>query len=261
MMNKKSISILVPAEDYLVSDDKRLLIPFMENGKIGLMDKAGRVIVNAQYDSILDDCYTANDPVRIGKRSYQAYERKTTAPQVYEYMHYGVFCPNKGWVVEPRFLEVQVSSDHSLLTLRNERGYCVQDLSGNIIVDYGKFSFIDGFYNGLSRVASGSKWGIINEKGNIVLPIMYDKIWNFVGYDGKTIKCQIQKEDNSGLADFDISVASLHSRAQSNQNQHHKQYNSQFDSIVDRDFLDDTYNTMFALDDIPEAWDNIEGRE
>ena len=46
MMNKKSISILVPAEDYLVSDDKRLLIPFMENGKIGLMDKA---VKNGRY--------------------------------------------------------------------------------------------------------------------------------------------------------------------------------------------------------------------
>lgn len=96
--------------------------------------------------------------------------------------------------------------------------YGVTDLEGNIIVPFGKYAWIDGFDHGLARVHSygitkikngechqykvsplkivdgeivanpeykgeklqPSKWGIINEKGEEVLPMEYDNIWNFM---------------------------------------------------------------------------------
>lgn len=67
----------------------------------------------------------------------------------------------------------------------------VEDLNGNIIVPFGKYDWIDGFDSGLARVKKGkesnnkvnnnNKWGIINEKGEEVLPVEYDRIWNFLG--------------------------------------------------------------------------------
>ena len=68
-------------------------------------------------------------------------------------------------------------------------GVC--DLSGNIIVPFGKYDWIDGFERGLARVKirhesnamanNSNKWGIINTDGEEVLPVVYDNIWNFLG--------------------------------------------------------------------------------
>lgn len=74
--------------------------------------------------------------------------------------------------------------------------FSVLDNEGNIIVPCGKYSWISGFDNGLARVksfkgldeynpktglAENPKWGIIDLKGNEVLPAIYDEIWNFEG--------------------------------------------------------------------------------
>lgn len=84
--------------------------------------------------------------------------------------------------------------------------WAVLDNSGNIIVPFGKFGWIDAFDRGLARVKSIAsdheeiyyfdsdkcetiiaKWGVINEKGEIVLPLEYDTIWNFKDKPWKTI--------------------------------------------------------------------------
>ena len=72
--------------------------------------------------------------------------------------------------------------------------FCVTDRDGSIIVPYGKYGWIDAFDHGFARVADQlmnteidmktgnerhSKWGLITEKGEEVLPVMLDSIWNF----------------------------------------------------------------------------------
>lgn len=74
---------------------------------------------------------------------------------------------------------------------RNDNKWAVLDSQGAAIVPFGRYDWIDGFDSGLSRVkigtqtngqiASNVKWGIINEKGEEVLPVIYDNIWNFLG--------------------------------------------------------------------------------
>ena len=85
----------------------------------------------------------------------------------------------------------------------------VIDNEGNTIVPFGKYGWIDGFDSGLARVHSHAfptgkkrllqmyKWGIINEKGEEVLPLEYDDIWNFLGknrYSTKVIKGDVEEE-------------------------------------------------------------------
>ncbi|MBO4603182.1 MAG: WG repeat-containing protein [Salinivirgaceae bacterium] len=77
-------------------------------------------------------------------------------------------------------------------------GYGVVDFNGNIIVPFGKYDWIDAFWRGLARVKigqgvgtgyiPGNKWGIINAKGEEVVPVEYDEIWNFFGKDYPTIR-------------------------------------------------------------------------
>lgn len=87
--------------------------------------------------------------------------------------------------------------------------YSVLDKDGKTIVPFGKYQFINSFEQGLARVRKGSeiggdiiawvrlddegfnqredikeetidnKWGIINEKGEEVLPVIYDEVWKF----------------------------------------------------------------------------------
>jgi hypothetical protein len=75
---------------------------------------------------------------------------------------------------------------------RQDYKWGVTSIDGIEIVPFGKYNWIDGFDQGLARVRKGSyansKWGIINEKGEEVLPIEYDKIWNFLGKDRYSIR-------------------------------------------------------------------------
>ena len=77
-------------------------------------------------------------------------------------------------------------------------GYAVLNTDGTEVVPYGKYSWIDGFDNGLARVRignvtngqkeNGNKWGMINENGKVVLPLEYDDIWAFYGKKRVTTK-------------------------------------------------------------------------
>ena len=85
----------------------------------------------------------------------------------------------------------------SLYTVQNyDFQWGVVDEDDNIIVEFGKYQWIDGFQNGYAKVVSrndnvASAWeaidedaiaeqGIINEKGEEVLPLKYN-VWKFYG--------------------------------------------------------------------------------
>lgn len=127
-------------------------------------------------------------------------------------------------IVEKTYGEVTVVE-------RSDYKWAVIDNKGNEIVPFGKYGWIDGFDKGLARVRTPkdpgytkniavifgekgiitdpqeikntinedkrknphnyAKWGIINEKGEEVLPCEYDEIWNFVGknrYSTRVVK-------------------------------------------------------------------------
>lgn len=127
-------------------------------------------------------------------------------------------------IVEKTYGEVTVVE-------RSDYTWAVIDNKGNEIVPFGKYGWIDGFDQGLARVRTPknpgytknlvaifgekgmitdpqeikdwinedkiknpqdyAKWGIINEKGEEVLPCEYDEIWNFVGknrYSTRVVK-------------------------------------------------------------------------
>lgn len=98
---------------------------------------------------------------------------------------------------------------------RNDGKYGVVDINENVIVPFGKYAWIDGFDHGLARVRVGyspnvvaafaldgrindlRKWGIINEKGEEVLPVEYDNIWKFYGknrFSTKVVKNGVERD-------------------------------------------------------------------
>ncbi|MCH5325673.1 MAG: hypothetical protein J1E29_00545 [Duncaniella sp.] len=94
----------------------------------------------------------------------------------------------------------------------NEYQWGAVDDNDNVVIEFGKYAWIDGFHNGLAKVIgfedtgnviaihdkNGNffegqdvpkhyEHGIINEKGEEVLPLEYN-IWKFYGKDFPTIK-------------------------------------------------------------------------
>ena len=67
--------------------------------------------------------------------------------------------------------------------------YGVVTTDGDIIVPFGKYDWIDQYCLGITRVKIGKrsngmkkskcKWGIIDTKGNELIPLIYDNIWNY----------------------------------------------------------------------------------
>ena len=79
----EGIKIVINAKMYKPETDNRLLIPFIDekkgfgdSEKMGLLDKNGEVILPAEYDVILDDCYHPDDFIRVGKFVYTKSSQK-----------------------------------------------------------------------------------------------------------------------------------------------------------------------------------------
>ncbi len=112
-------------------------------------------------------------------------------------------------IVEPEYHDIIISDDNKLITLRNlQDEYSVINREGVEIVPPGKYSYIDGFWKGICRVNCTNHpsptnpleqfvrhWGIINQERGVILPVEYDRIWNFYGKD--RIDTQISKNDIS----------------------------------------------------------------
>lgn len=97
-------------------------------------------------------------------------------------------------------LKTEIPFENLRVVQRSDYKWGVLDADGNEIVPFGKYSWISGFERGgYARVKStndnGSitihenrhpfnfaKWGIIDTKGNEVVPLEYDEIWGL--YEG-----------------------------------------------------------------------------
>lgn len=76
--------------------------------------------------------------------------------------------------------EIQVKTYNNIKVIRNtEYKWGVEDNCGNILVPYGKYDWIDSYWNDLARVSKRNKWGAVNTKGEEVIPVVFDNMWNF----------------------------------------------------------------------------------
>ena len=51
-----NVRVLLDFDDYNISDDTRLLIPFSYYQYYGLMNQKGEVVVEPKFDRIIDSC-------------------------------------------------------------------------------------------------------------------------------------------------------------------------------------------------------------
>lgn len=192
--------VLVPASSYNMQDDNRLLIPFTSGDKIGFVDKEGEVVVKPQFTMYYGECYEENDNIRVTVDDLYGFARSGGKVSTYKRPIYGLINSKGETIFEPSFYSLLPSiGEKKLYTVQNkDYKYAVLNIDGTEVVPFGKYSWIDGFDNGLARVTIGSvtngqnengnKWGLIDENGKEVLPLEYDSIWTFYGKQRVTTK-------------------------------------------------------------------------
>ena len=192
--------VLVPASSYNMQDDNRLLIPFTSGDKIGFVDKEGAIVVKPQFTMYYGDCYDESDNIRVAIDDLYGFPRSGGKVATYKRPMYGLINYKGETIFEPSFCSLLPAiGNKNLYTVQDKNfGYAVLNTDGTEVVPYGKYSWIDGFDNGLARVRignvtngqkeNGNKWGMINENGKVVLPLEYDDIWAFYGKKRVTTK-------------------------------------------------------------------------
>lgn len=192
--------ILVPASSYNMPDDNRLLIPFTSGDKIGFVTKEGSIVVKPQFTMYYGDCYDESDNIRVAVDNLYGYPRSGGKVATYKRPMYGLINYKGETIFEPSFYSLLPAiGNKKLYTVQNNNfEYAVLNIDGTVVVPFGKYSWIDGFDNGLARVKigkvtngqkdNGNKWGLINENGKEVLPLEYDDIWTFYGKKRVTTK-------------------------------------------------------------------------
>lgn len=208
----KNGKILVPASSYDFKSDKRLLIPFTADEKIGFMNQEGHVIVEAKYNMYYGECYSKTDLIKVTVPFSYGFPRSGDKVAIYTKNLQGLVNYN-GEVLKPEYDIILPSIGSKLFfTVQKDHQYAVLDFNGSILIPYGKYDLIDGFDHGLARVLINNQgesdktlWGIINEKGEELLPLEYDEIWNFYGKNKEFTK--IRKGDRS----YDVNLNYLDS--------------------------------------------------
>lgn len=92
------------------------------------------------------------------------------------------------------FKKVKTDESHGVSVVQNRAGKWgvismrkgVINMRKKVIVPFGRYDWIDSFDHGLARVNRREGdypplWGIIDTKGEEVLEVRYDAIWNFAG--------------------------------------------------------------------------------
>lgn len=195
--------ILVPASSYNMVEDARLLIPFTSGEKIGFANREGVVVAGPQYSMYYGECYNEEDMIKVAVNSACGYTRNGGKVATSLKPLYGLINSKGETVLEPVFCSlVPAIGGEQLFSVQNQaRQHGVLDMAGEEIVPFGIYDWIDGFDQGLTRVRIENKWGLIDETGELVLPVEYDKIWNFYGKNRDTI--HVEKAGSSWEVSLD----------------------------------------------------------
>lgn len=273
---KKEMKVIIPLSSYRVKEDKRLLIPFIYNDKIGFANKEGEVIVMPKYTAYYGECYQESDFIKVAVIE-TGYPKAGGKVSTYHRLLYGLINAKGEVVLEPSYLSlIPAINGKPLYTVQNRAyQYGVLTSAGKVEIPFGKYCWMDGFDNGLARVQlsmprkdaddlipTNSMWGIIDEHHNVVLPIEYDNIWNFYNQNRYTTK--VEKDGKSWNISFSELLDPKDESTQENRNHYgirhvqsvsYGEYEGSYAQDVEG-YSDDCINDAFEGD--PEAYWNID---
>ena len=202
MYSIKEPRVLLSQSLHDFSSDKRILIPFEQYGKFGFMNRNAEIVVEPIYDFLSGEFYTETDQIVVGVLKHRVFPNGDK-PKLYSKLAYGVMDATGQLILATDYARIIFSDDRQYITAQTYEctGYIVYSNKGEVVVAEKEYYWIDGFWNGFTRVIRNSKFGVIDTKNQIILPIEYDNIWNFYDKDYNTIV--VEKDKISNHISFD----------------------------------------------------------
>lgn len=184
------MKVIVDTKDYNLQEDKRLLIPYMEEVsrygidivKVGLMDKNGDVVIKAKYDFVIGESIEPDDIIVLGTIK-GINDKIPYSVNPYVRCTFSAFNARKGMVIEG-FDTFTLSTDKKVITVHTNSSWGAVNSSGEWVIPYGKYTWIDGFDKGFVRARIGTvtsgqkendaKWSLITDGGIVVYSECHD---------------------------------------------------------------------------------------
>ena len=191
-LNTQMVGLVINEE--LLKNDERYLLPITKDGKIGMINHNAEIVIPTIYDKIPTNCFSETDYICVwqGKKK-------------------GVFNGNGEEILPVIYDHIRFGHGSDVFSVEKDYKHAVVNAKNEYIVEPGIYDYIDGFEKGYARVKIGkepsnfknnsNQWGLINEKGEVVLPIEYESIWNFYGKDYSTIV--LEKDGKKEYIRFD----------------------------------------------------------
>ena len=169
-----------------------------DGNKYGLIDRTGKLVVPMQYDSIRRNYYGPYDP-KTGEQSYPAagYFCVVSDKKV------GFVNSNGEVTCEPKYSEkiLDIYGAAALYTDMENQMHLLSADNVDTIVDYKYFHCMDGSSGLLFKATSeDNKYGVVDWHGNVVLPCEYTSI--YLSGDGRYLL--VLKDYKSGYELFSV---------------------------------------------------------
>ena len=175
-------TIHLQSRDIISFKTTQELIEISKNGKLGLMTNDCKIIIQPSFNAILSYNYDNRTLIFEVKHRENQMQRKE-----------GVASFTGEILLEPKYDRI-LYYDAILFVVKLKGQYGVVDKNGRVIVEFGKFDYIDSFVDGLARTKKDNCWGIIDAFGNIVVKNLFEDIWKLrKGY--RTTRAVFKGED------------------------------------------------------------------
>ncbi|MFB6348911.1 WG repeat-containing protein [Moraxella sp. ZJ142] len=125
------------------------------NDKYGFVNTKGELVIPLMYD------YAFGFSNGFADVQYQGF--------------YGVIDVNNKTIVDFNYQHIQ-SLNPNLFAVKNKDRYALMDIHSTLLTGYDYDMIMDLDYKSLYRVEQSNKYGVINAKGEIIVPVMYDYV-------------------------------------------------------------------------------------
>lgn len=160
---ENNYTIEISANDIVSIRTKNDYIFIRNSNKKGFITKDNKFLIKPTYDDIIS--------VSISTQTFVFVKNDTSNSKL---LGLANFCEEV--ILQPICEDIRyIDAKHFIV--RRDGLYAIIDNTGNEIIQYGKYDYIDNFVHGLSRVKKGNKWGIINKYGYEFLSPKFDEIW------------------------------------------------------------------------------------
>lgn len=166
---------------YVLQNDTRLLIPFEVDGKIGLLNHEGQVVVQPLYDEI-DDCLSEDAYLHVRRKCFVCERNR-------EENLCGLIDTTGKTILPLEYRWIIPSDTRELFSVQNmSYQHGVLNKYQKEVIPFGKFSYIGKIVHGFVRIRTQDGWGVSDLDGELIINGL-EEIWDFnEKYDSIVVK-------------------------------------------------------------------------